>query len=86
LLTVIFINHAAFAFECDSPEKEIFETTDCLYSGRAIVMDDKTQTVGFVDEKGEVAIPLISDDGHRFSEGLASVYLKGRVGVINTLG
>jgi hypothetical protein len=41
---------------------------------------------GFIDNAGQVAIPVIFDDALGFSEGLAAIKTGGKVGFVNKSG
>lgn len=62
-----------------------FENLTYIFSdGMAVVMRD--EKYGFIDQTGEIAIPLDYDGAENFSEGLARVWRNGKCGMIDMEG
>jgi hypothetical protein len=57
---------------------------DFIHGGRVPVRRDKK--LGYLDLRGEVAIPFIYDDGESFFSGLAAVEKDGKWGYVDTGG
>lgn len=69
--------------------EDIFEEFDKLrcYNSSILFQDQKTRKYGFLNSKGEVAIPAMYNDATTFSEGLAAVQdTSEKWGFVDSLG
>jgi hypothetical protein len=62
----------------------IYDFADDFTDGLARVQ--RNGKYGYINPKGEAAIPLVYDDARNFSEGLASVKQNGKWGFIDPKG
>lgn len=66
------------------PNKHKLDYISCPYEGFSVA--EKGEKSGFVDLSGNLVIPLIYDDVHLFSDGLAKVEKDGKAFFINYQG
>jgi hypothetical protein len=70
--------HANFTYVDIDPNENGLRMVYATENGR--------ETFGFVNEKGEIVIPLIYDTAHNFHKNLAAVKLNGKYGFIDKTG
>ena len=86
MLALTMLTNIAWADDCVAPQVQVsgYDYVSCLQEGLAIV--GKNGKVGFIDEAGQMIIPLRFGWGWGFSEGLAVVGNGDEVGYINKAG